>query len=61
MNAGGNTKMNPQRRGFLAALAAAMAYTPGWRRAAPPPPAETGPRELSLQQADYYRPHDLAG
>jgi hypothetical protein len=54
--------MNPQRRGLLVGLAAAMAYAPGWRRATPPPPtAETGPRELSLQQADYYRPHDLAG
>jgi len=54
------TTMNPRRRGFLAALAAVIGRGLLWRRP-PPPPTKSGPRELSLQQVDYHRSHDLAG
>ena len=56
--------MNPERRGFLTRLAAVAALLGSGllaRRAATPPLAESGPRELSLQRVDYHRPHKLAG
>ena len=60
----GITTINPERRGFLTALpalAAVIGCGLWWRRTATPPAAVSGPRELSLQQIDYDRPHDLAG
>jgi len=48
------------RRRFLAGLLAGV-----WGVAAKAGPHAsldtTGPRELPLKEADYYRPHDLAG
>jgi hypothetical protein len=56
--------MNPERRGFLSRLAAVVRLLVSGllaRWTTTPPVAENGPRELSLQQVDYHRPHDLAG
>ena len=44
------------RRGFLAVLAALGIGLFGTRDR-----TQGKPRELSLREADYYKPHDLAG
>jgi hypothetical protein len=44
------------RRHFLALLGAAAAAV-----SLPLVARRAGPRELALREADFYRPHDLAG
>jgi hypothetical protein len=46
-----------ERRRFLALLAGLGALAVAY----PLFPRHKGPKELSLREADFYRPHDLAG
>lgn len=52
-------KTERERRRFLLGLLGGLGVLGlGWSGASP---RARGPRELSLKEADFYRPHDLAG
>jgi hypothetical protein len=54
-------RSEPPRRRFLGFLGALLGGVGAMGLARQPQVSAAAPRDLALKEADFYRPHDLAG